>query len=501
MDRRSSFRVPDRTIVIAVDSSDNSKHAFNRYLEEYYRGGDEILITHIPELPKFPTIQFRSGLVLPTDEWVKRLEEKQDKSSKFLDYYDKLCNEKGIKRKIIIKFGPDKPAEEIWKIALENDAKLIVVGTRGLGPLKRALLGSVSEQVARFAAGGLVTSGISAYLTFSSPIFADSKSEIAKFMSVPLTDYETLKKESKNDMKAKMELFIMEMQGEICRKLEKLDGKQNFQIDKWNRKEGGGGITCIMNGGDVFEKAGVNISVVHGDLPPAAVAQMKSRGHDLNADKSLPFFACGISSKNPHVPTIHFNYRYFEVKNEDKKIWWFGGGTDLTPYYLNEEDCKHFHKTLKAACDKHSPTYYEKFKKWCDNYFFIKHRGESRGVGGIFFDDLESPNQNEAFKFVQTCAKAILPSYVPIVEKHKSDSYTQAEREWQLLRRGRYVEFNLVYDRGTKFGLMTPGSRIESILMSLPTYAKWEYCHNPKPESNEAKILKVLKEPVDWIKQ
>lgn len=355
----------------------------------------------------------------------------------------------------------------------------------------------------KLISGGLTASGITAYLTFSSSIIAESGNETQKFMSMPLTNYEILKAKSKDDMKAKMELFIMEMQGEICKKLEKLDGKKTFHIDKWRREQGGGGITCIMDDGGVFEKAGVNISVVHGDLPPAAIAQMKSRGHDLNTEKPLPFFACGISSvihpKNPHVPTIHFNYRYFEVTSDNKKIWWFGGGTDLTPYYLNEEDCKHFHKTLKNACDNHDPTYYEKFKKWCDKYFFVKHRQESRGIGGIFFDDLDTPNQNEAFKFVHSCAKSILPSYVPIVEKHKKDSFTQSEREWQLLRRGRYVEFNLVYDRGTKFGLMTPGSRIESILMSLPTYAKWEYCHSPKPGSNEAKIMKVLKEPVDWI--
>lgn len=172
------------------------------------------------------------------------------------------------------------------------------------------------------------------------------------------------------------------------------------------------------------------------------------------------------------VPTVHFNYRYFEITQEDGSvIWWFGGGTDLTPYYVNEKDFKHFHKTLKETCDKFNVNYYPDFKKWCDNYFTIKHRKESRGIGGIFFDDLDHPSKEKAFAFVTSCADAVIPSYIPLVKNHKDDAYTYHERQWQLLRRGRYVEFNLLYDRGTKFGLHTPEARFESILMSLPLHA------------------------------
>ncbi|XP_056415286.1 oxygen-dependent coproporphyrinogen-III oxidase, mitochondrial isoform X1 [Hyla sarda] len=268
---------------------------------------------------------------------------------------------------------------------------------------------------------------------------------------------------------------------------------------------GGGGVSCVLQDGKVFEKAGVNVSVVYGYLSAEAIQQMKSRGKDMKTkDGKLPFCAMGVSSvihpKNPHVPTIHFNYRYFEIEEADgNKQWWFGGGTDLTPTYLNQNDVVHFHQTLKEACDKHNPGFYPKFKKWCDDYFFIKHRGERRGVGGIFFDDLDSASRDELFQFVNSCAKAVVPCYIPIVTKHKNDSFSPEEKLWQQLRRGRYVEFNLVYDRGTKFGLATPGSRIESILMSLPLTARWEYMHIPPPDSREAEILKVLREPQDWV--
>lgn len=212
----------------------------------------------------------------------------------------------------------------------------------------------------------------------------------------------------------------------------------------------------------------------------------------------------GVSSvihpKNPHAPTIHFNYRYFEIEEADgNKQWWFGGGCDLTPTYLNQEDAVHFHRTLKEACDQHGPDLYPKYKKWCDDYFFIAHRGERRGIGGIFFDDLDSPSKEEVFRFVQSCTQAIIPSYIPLVKKHCNDSFTPQEKLWQQLRRGRYVEFNLLYDRGTKFGLFTPGSRIESILMSLPLTARWEYMHSPSENSKEAEILEVLRHPRDWV--
>lgn len=305
---------------------------------------------------------------------------------------------------------------------------------------------------------------------------AQRRPDFSKYMALPITPADTLARD-KNEMRTRMELMIMKIQADFCRQLE---GEENFGkkfiVDRWERKEGGGGVTCVLQDGDVFEKAGVNISVVSGNLPPAAVQQMRARGRQLKEGGSMPFFATGVSCvihpRNPYVPTIHFNYRYFEVTESDgNKIWWFGGGTDLTPYYLNEEDAVHFHKTLKNACDEHDTSYYPKFKEWCDKYFHVTHRNETRGVGGIFFDDLETPTQDDCFEFVKSCAESVAPSYIPLVKRHKNDRYGDRERTWQLLRRGRYVEFNLIYDRGTKFGLYTPGARYESILMSLPLVA------------------------------
>ncbi|KAH3728382.1 oxygen-dependent coproporphyrinogen-III oxidase-like [Dreissena polymorpha] len=322
------------------------------------------------------------------------------------------------------------------------------------------------------------------------------------WMSSPITDPKEMEK-NPDLMRIKMEMMIMDIQRVFCRALEAEEDGKKFQVDKWSRKEGGGGITCVLQDGRVFEKAGVNISVVTGNLPQQAVQQMKSRGKTLSG-KNLPFFATGISSvihpRNPNVPTVHFNYRYFEVTDEEgKKHWWFGGGTDLTPYYLDDADVEHFHKTLKQACDKHSTSYYPDFKKWCDSYFLIPHRGETRGVGGIFFDDLEDGDPEDLFKFVSDCAAAVTPSYLPLVKKNKDKAYGYKDRRWQLLRRGRYVEFNLIYDRGTKFGLNTPGARYESILMSLPLNASWEYCHKPEPGSEEARLTEVLQNPRDWV--
>jgi len=335
--------------------------------------------------------------------------------------------------------------------------------------------------------------------------FRKNKIDITKLMAKPITDLETLENNS-SDMKTKMELMIMRIQHDFCRALEaEEDTDMKFIVDRWERKEGGGGITCVLQDGRVLEKAGVNISVVSGHLPPGAIQQMKARGKDFGKDgQPLPFFAAGVSAvihpRNPMVPTIHFNYRYFEVTDANgQKQWWFGGGTDLTPYYLNESDAKLFHSELKKACDKHDKSFYPKFKKWCDDYFNIPHRGERRGVGGIFFDDVDYPSQEKAFNFVTSCAEAVIPSYLPLVKKHKDDGYGYFEREWQLLRRGRYVEFNLIYDRGTKFGLYTPGARYESILMSLPLTAKWLYMHSPKEGSEEAKLMDVLKNPRDWL--
>uniref|UniRef100_A0A3P9ID73 Oxygen-dependent coproporphyrinogen-III oxidase, mitochondrial n=1 Tax=Oryzias latipes TaxID=8090 RepID=A0A3P9ID73_ORYLA len=324
-----------------------------------------------------------------------------------------------------------------------------------------------------------------------------------RFMSAPVTDISVLQSR-KEEMRTKMELLIMETQAEFCKALEEVDGG-TFKVDRWERKEGGGGISCVMQDGKVFEKAGVNVSVVSGYLTEEAAKQMRSRGKVLKGkDGKLPFSAMGVSSvihpKNPHIPTVHFNYRYFEIEEEDgSKQWWFGGGTDLTPVYIDKEDAFHFHNTLKEACDKHHPQYYPDFKKWCDRYFFVRHRGETRGIGGIFFDDLDSPGQEEAFNFVKSCARTVVPCYLPIVYKHLNDSFTDEEKDWQQIRRGRYVEFNLVYDRGVKFGLATPGSRIESILMSLPLTARWEYMQEPDKGTREAEMLEVLRNPKEWV--
>jgi coproporphyrinogen III oxidase len=293
-------------------------------------------------------------------------------------------------------------------------------------------------------------------------------------------------------LRTRVEQFLRKLQDEISTTLEVLDGAETFRQETWDRPGGGGGRTRVMIEGDIFEKAGVNFSAVHGEAPDS----MRSNAEPLR------FFATGVSlvlhPRSPKVPTVHANWRYFENSNGES---WFGGGTDLTPYYLDEEDAFHFHETLKIACDKHSPDYYPRFKKWCDEYFFIKHRGEARGIGGIFFDNLGATTEverEELFAFVQDAAHAFLPSYIPIVERHRREAYTESERRWQLLRRGRYVEFNLVYDRGTRFGLET-GGRIESILMSLPTLARWEYDVHPAPGSREAELEAVLKTPRDWI--
>ncbi|CAF3409340.1 unnamed protein product [Rotaria socialis] len=330
------------------------------------------------------------------------------------------------------------------------------------------------------------------------------------FMAEPITSSDALQNSDANSYKSRMEVFILKLQKQICHSLEQCEAKQNsdvrFKVDRWIREEGGGGITCVMQDGAVFEKAGVNISVVHGKLPVQAVEQMRARGHDFAAKNTpLDFFATGISSvihpKNPHVPTVHFNYRYFELIDADgKKHWWYGGGTDMTPYYLDESDCKHFHSTLKKACDKHDSSYYPKFKKWCDDYFNINFRqNERRGIGGIFFDDLNEGSHEACFNFVKACANTVIPSYIPVVQKNCQRTFTEQERDWQLLRRGRYAEFNLAIDRGTKFGLQTPGSRIESILMSLPPVAKWRYGWDFEADSPEMKLMKVLKEPKEWV--
>ncbi len=308
-------------------------------------------------------------------------------------------------------------------------------------------------------------------------------------------------------MRLRMEQFIKQKQQEIVKSLEAVDGSR-FAIDSWERPKGGGGITCVLQDGNVFEKAGVNTSVVYGTLPREAISKMRVNHKALDAGvESLEFFAAGLSLVlhpiNPMAPTVHLNYRYFETANHDgsTNAWWFGGGTDLTPSYLFDEDVIAFHREIKEACDKHDRNYYPRFKKWCDEYFYVKHREETRGVGGIFFDDLDDTekDQESLFAFVQSCLGAFLPSYLPIIEKRKDMAYTEKEKQWQQLRRGRYVEFNLVHDRGTAFGLNTPGARIESILMSLPLTARWQYQHEPKSGSREERLVSVLKKPVEWV--
>lgn len=302
------------------------------------------------------------------------------------------------------------------------------------------------------------------------------------------------------NMKEQFYQYIQQLQDTITKGLEDIDGKAKFQEDLWERPEGGGGRTRVIENGAVFEKGGVNISAVHGPLP---VAMQKY----FNVG-DVDFFACGLSlvihPKSPMVPTVHANWRYFEMYDKEGTVVrsWFGGGQDLTPYYLFDEDATHFHKVCKSACDKHNPEFYPQYKKQCDEYFWNAHREEARGIGGLFFDRLEATeamSMEQWFNFVTEVGNSFLDAYVPIVEKRKELPYTEEQRTWQEIRRGRYVEFNLVHDKGTLFGLKTNG-RIESILMSLPPHVQWAYDHHPEENSWEEKLLKVLANPVDWIK-
>lgn len=300
-------------------------------------------------------------------------------------------------------------------------------------------------------------------------------------------------------MKNKFYQYIQQLQDSITAKLAAVDGLATFQEDLWERPGGGGGRTRVIENGAVFEKGGVNISAVHGALPEAM--------QQMFGVENANFYACGLSlvihPKSPMVPTVHANWRYFEMYDEqgNKINSWFGGGQDLTPYYLFEEDARHFHQVCKTACDKHDATFYPKYKKICDEYFWNAHRNEARGIGGLFFDHLqETPERSmeDWYDFVTEIGNSFLDCYVPIVEKRKDLPYTEAQRTWQEIRRGRYVEFNLVHDKGTIFGLKTNG-RIESILMSLPPHVQWVYDHHPKVDSEEEKLVNVLKNPVEWI--
>ncbi|MEZ5007641.1 MAG: oxygen-dependent coproporphyrinogen oxidase [Chitinophagales bacterium] len=297
-----------------------------------------------------------------------------------------------------------------------------------------------------------------------------------------------------SDIKA----YFIGLQNSICKALEEVDGKAKFLSDEWRRADGGGGDTRVIQDGAVFEKGGVNFSHVHGKLPEVIKSETRNANY---------FHATGVSivihPHNPFVPIIHMNVRYFEMSEEENgpiSDAWFGGGIDLTPAYVIEEDGVFFHQAMKEACDMHDTAYHPKFKKWCDDYFYIQHRKEMRGIGGIFFDHLR-PNDNKTkadlFAFVQSVGNSFAPTYCEIVNRNKAKTYSDSNKEWQFIRRGRYAEFNLVYDRGTSFGLKTNG-RIESILMSLPPQANWLYNHQPAKDSDEAKAL-ALFQPKEWV--
>ena len=320
-----------------------------------------------------------------------------------------------------------------------------------------------------------------------------------------------------SDSRSKAKALLLALQEDICKGLEQIDGEGKFQEESWERPEGGGGRSRVMQEGRIFEQGGVNFSEVEGkELPPSILNQRpEAKGHN--------WFATGTSMvlhpRNPYIPTIHLNYRYFEAG----PVWWFGGGADLTPYYPYLQDTRHFHKIHQEACDSINPELHKVFKPWCDEYFFLKHRNESRGVGGIFFDyqdgsgslykgqnidgtaaneskKLNSTNLSweELFSLAKSCGQAFLPSYIPIIEKRHAQTYNERERNFQLYRRGRYVEFNLVWDRGTIFGLQTNG-RTESILMSLPPLARWEYGFKAPPGSREALLTDLFTKPQEWF--
>ena len=319
------------------------------------------------------------------------------------------------------------------------------------------------------------------------------------------------------DSRIRVKDLVLSLQNEICTGLEAIDGEGKFQEETWDRPEGGGGRSRVMREGKIFEQGGVNFSEVHGQqLPPSIINQRpEAKGH--------PWFATGTSMvlhpRNPYIPTVHLNYRYFEAG----PVWWFGGGADLTPYYPFLNDAKHFHSVHKKACDIVSPSLHKVFKPWCDEYFFLKHRNETRGIGGIFYDYQDGSGtiykgQNpegsaskkskeigqcslqweQLFSLAKSCGQAFLPSYLPIIEKRKNLTYGDNERNFQLYRRGRYVEFNLVWDRGTIFGLQTNG-RTESILMSLPPLARWEYGYKAAPDSREELLTNIFTKPQEWF--
>jgi len=288
--------------------------------------------------------------------------------------------------------------------------------------------------------------------------------------------------------------WYRELQRKICRALEKADGKGKFQEHRWKRKGGGGGATRVLERGAVIEKGGVNCSEVYGKTPEKILKALGLIDKD--------FYATGISivihPENPMIPIIHMNLRYFEMSNG---LNWFGGGIDLTPHYIDLEDARFFHEEVKKACDRHHPKYYPEFKQWADNYFYLKHREETRGIGGIFFDRLSATDEislEERFAFSKEVGKVFTPIYRALIKKNKGKTYGEKEKQWQMIRRSRYVEFNLVWDLGTKFGLDTKG-RTESILMSLPPGAEWHYDFKPEANSYEERTQKLLRKEINWL--
>ena len=292
--------------------------------------------------------------------------------------------------------------------------------------------------------------------------------------------------------------YLLALQADICAQLEAVDTEATFIKDQWEKPDNkGNGLTRVLTNGKVFEQAGVNYSIVHGDDMPASATALRP---ELAGRR---FTALGVSlvihPHNPYVPTSHANVRFFLAeKDGEDPIWWFGGGFDLTPYYGFDEDCVFWHQNAKDACTPFGDEVYSKYKKWCDDYFYIKHRDEQRGIGGLFFDDLNEGGFEQCFAFMQSVGNSYIQAYRPIVEKRKDSEYGERERQFQLYHRGRYVEFNLVYDRGTLFGLQT-GGRTESILMSLPPLVRWEYQYQPKAGSPEAKLYEYYLKPQDWI--
>ncbi|HES75889.1 MAG TPA: oxygen-dependent coproporphyrinogen oxidase [bacterium] len=303
-------------------------------------------------------------------------------------------------------------------------------------------------------------------------------------------------------MTAQVRAYLLELQQRICTAIEQADGQAKFMHDDWTRPAGGhlsgDGKTRVLSEGAVFEQAGINFSHVLGaSLPPSATAHRPELA-------GRRFEALGVSlvihPRNPYVPTSHANVRFFIAEAEGQEpVWWFGGGFDLTPYYGDDEDCVHWHQTAKAACEPFGAEVYPRYKQWCDDYFFLKHRNEPRGIGGLFFDDLNEIDFEHSFAVMQSIGDHYIPAYLPIVERRKNSAYGERERDFQLYRRGRYVEFNLVYDRGTLFGLQS-GGRTESILMSLPPLVKWRYNYAPEAGSAEARLYEHYLQPQDWLR-